>query len=790
MPSIQDQQNTNFMEERAVNQQLAFPESDLILSSAISDEMADGFWSIKNQLMKPVLLTSFQWQTTDAAGTDLYNAFFPSVLTSKESLIKQTLSLYAFYRMSFTLRVQVNATQFNAGQLIIVFDPFSISRTTPPKETDYDYDYLSIYSATGLPHVKVQASESDPVELKIPFIHPKNFLTTNSPDAYNNLGRFHIMVLNPLTIPSGAQNNVTVSVWLYAEDAEVNVPIGFHTPVLEPTSGILPKIGESLGSSVGGKKGAKLGKNLGKVGNLLTGNMGQTMDLVGGLASGLKDMLLDYPTDPIAPLNTIAPLETLAQSKGKSRSSRLALDPYSLHRADDQAIGEDLESMDLKSIVSRPMLISQFPFSSTDAAGALLYALPIHPCVQPTVFRYFDTESVNTHNQRQGTYLSHVSNAFTYWSGGINFDVEIVATRFHTGKLLFAFVPNRDFRGDPPTLEYVSSNCPNVTIDIQQTSHFTFTVPYNAGTSMKSTLLLVDENIQLSDVSTGILVCFVLNHLNYPTNVAPQIDINLYQYAASDFNLYVPRKALWNTYKPPPPTLEATSGISIISDGNKPSSTTVTLSKDQSLSIPRPHFGEEYTLIDYIRRFSFLQSNILTVDKFAIQTLGVRPDYTNFLSVSSLSYFSKIYSAWCGSIRYKIATHSTRISTVALTVLHSPDDNVYNHVVKFQKDPNLAQGFAAVRTTLSQNNAIEVEVPYYSRYNMLITRNTISSPSVYPPQYYHNGDLVIFYSSPDQDEVVLEDIYCAAGEDFRFIFLRPPPLNNSDPELYSVYQQP
>jgi hypothetical protein len=77
------------------------------------------------------------------------------------------------------------------------------------------------------------ASESDAVELCVPFIHPRSFLTTNNASIFNNMGRFRVTILNPLAVAEGTSPNVTVSIWVYAKDASVHVPIQDHVPILE-----------------------------------------------------------------------------------------------------------------------------------------------------------------------------------------------------------------------------------------------------------------------------------------------------------------------------------------------------------------------------------------------------------------------------------------------------------------------------------------------------------------------------------------------------------------------------
>lgn len=156
------------MEQRVVESRLAYPSTSLNLSSKVEREMSDGTWMAKQQLMKPVQVAQVIWSTSNARDTEIYETSFPAVLQSVESLVIRTLRMYAFYKMSPVFRVQINATQFHQGQLICSFDPFSLS-TRDSTVAQYSHIY-----ATGLPNVKIMASESDAVELKITFLTVSN----------------------------------------------------------------------------------------------------------------------------------------------------------------------------------------------------------------------------------------------------------------------------------------------------------------------------------------------------------------------------------------------------------------------------------------------------------------------------------------------------------------------------------------------------------------------------------------------------------------------------------------
>lgn len=834
-PEINTQVNTNFMEERVLESHLAYPQTLMELPASVEKEMADGSWMAKHQLMKPVQIGQYTWSVSNPTATDIYTGQFPGMLAEKDSLALQTLRMYSFYKLSPIFRIQINSTPFHQGQLICTFDPFSVAQTDAIQSQQSNYN---LYSATGFPHVRIMASNSDPVELKIPYTHLRSFLTTNAYQTFNNLGTFRITVLNPLKVGTDTSPNVTVTLWVYTNDAEVHVPISDHTPLLEytepptptqveATSGKsrIPQLTDRRQTNPPARRapqqnapepekkneppkpsfGESLSEGFGHAtklfGNIVTGNWGQAFRSGHGLVGSILSLFgLDYPVDPLSPVNNIMPIENLAVVRGKSRAQRLCLDPYSLHKLDDDVAGESLNAMNLKHILQYPMLIQQFSFLSTSPIESLLFSTYVHPTISPQI----STNTVDgvDYPVIQPTYLSFISNAFCYWTGGIKFDIEVVATRFHTGRLLFAYWPNTD---RAPTYQE-ALQLPNVVVDIQQTSHFTFTVPYTSSTAMKSTTLYLEGNLSSSrvvDSANGMMVCYVQNLLTHPGSVSPDVQVNIYAYGDEDFNFFVMRRPYIDMLNvPTPPTeVEATSGISIESDAVSPSSTSVYLSKDQDHTSSRTVFGESYTLLDLIRRYSFY--DIITSyrpnDKFPSIIIPVSPlNYSDNPAVnnkrtSMLHYWSSIYTTWAGSVRYKFVFPAPRSSGQLGVVTHYPDifsSDLLQQEYLSNDAQYASNGYGSHLTTFSQNNALEVDVPWYSRYNMLLIHPSRAISTVSNTLYTINGYIRLFvnqlYNTPDNtaDGAYPAQIYIAAGEDFRFIYLRPPPPNRILTTMY------
>lgn len=765
VPDQQNQTNTTFMEQRGLNVQDAQMANDMTMSRVVDREMPDPDWYAKQQLMKPVLIKQYVWDTSNAVGSQIAAFDFPQILSTVDSLMTRTLSMYALFRMSPVFRFQVNSTQFHQGQLIASFDPFSQATDDRPSGTGV-LDPRPLFSrayATGLPNVKLLASESEPVELRVPFIHPRNYLTTNSSGLFEILGRIRITVLNQLRVATGSTPSLTVSVWLYAEDASVHIPIRYHTlelPTLIPTS--------------------LMGNATMAVGNVLTDVFKSAFTNGKGLIS--KTLSLDYPTSTVADRKTIQPVEPLSHGMGASRARRLALDPKSGH-LDDEAFSPMSQDMDLLQIAQRPMLVDQLSWTTSASAGSLLSTRKVSP------FQSFGTGS----NGFQPSYLMYVSQAFMYWRGGITFDLEFVATRFHSGRLLIGFEPNAP--GTTPTFAELSTSNPTVLVDLQQTSSVSFTVPYISPTPLKNVSRTLTSD---TDDQIGVLYIMVQNTLAAASNVASSVDINVYARAASDFELYVPggvntTKYVWNTTSEEVDeefTLMPTSdtGIKLQTNRMDRSSETANFSMGKSTISPRPRFGETFSMSDLLKRYSFVDlleqplgrdQNIIEIANSPIMSKQLNGD-RRLLYNSYLAYFSRLYSIWSGSIRYKFVTNAPRSIESDLSVRFVPFTNddalVLNKPTQYYNlispsNSGLGQDF----TVLSQDNCLEIELPFYSPFNFHVTYQSIGDADLTYWELPYNAGRLYVGGNDGQATGLIASYWVAAGDDFRLGYLRPPP---------------
>nr|QCH40773.1 structural polyprotein 2 [Picornavirales sp.] len=580
-----------------------------------------------------------------------------------------------------------------------------------------------------------------------------------------------------------------LTVWFYAQSPSVHVPIYRHDyvvsnntnilrskPVLEPT---MEAIGNAIGSVLGEDAGKAVTSGGNAVGNFFTGNFGDSMRDAGDTLHHVAAALgLDYPTRIITNLTHINPLGPMAVGKGVDSAYSLRLDPQGMQVITSDRKGNTIEECDLDYIKRVPMLVNTVKWTDAEDSGFLLTSWPVTPNI---CFSYNSggvTLSTNT-------FLSYLSGLFQFWRGSLDYRLDFVSTQFHTGRLLVAFVPNLPQKSSP-TFEQALS-CPNVVIDIQESSSITFSVPFLSQTPYKNTETEIDV-LSL----TGMIYVFVLNELVRPSNVSDTIEFNIYLSAGDDFEFAVPQPFNYLLYSddlPPSstdtvdalPTLEPTmQGLERLETrtGQAISSTKLSLAFGSDMVPPVNTLGEKFSLLDLTKRYARLADSIapqkpLTVNafentvhsRFTTEVVGVKRTV-----YSPIAVISAMFAGWFGSLRYKFATDASRSSKASLTVMYDPSPTDSN------RDVQPIDGFCAPlqRTNLDQNNALEVDIPCYTPYNLLClpTFNGVRSLP-------HSAGRVFYQLEVASSETVTFDIYQAGGDDFRPFYLIAPPSDFS-----------
>lgn len=758
-------------------------------------------WDPRLLLSKPILLARTSWG--EAATGRLFKCLLPSEL---DKIIHGShpavrfVNTFALVRLDMKIKAQLNSTQFHQGRIIVAFVPgtWGDNSYTALQTTDY-YNV----GFTGFPHINLDASESSNGELIIPYNYYQPMMEGFSGGFQGSLV---VAVINPLQAAVGTSNQVELTLWIsFGDDSFVKYPVGFR-----------PEAGEK----------DMVKKSMKVVDAVVKG------DIEGALSGVLQNVLdlskLDYPLAMKMPCSILPkPVDNQSHGMGVTDAYRMSLDPECQVPVSAMANSTKREtSVDL--IKSIPMICNIWNLSTNDDQGKEIGRIYVNP-IQAQVEPWGDPTEGNY--VVQPTYLSMLAENAYYWRGGITFRFDIIATRFHTGKLAVVFMPgSKSYQQDTIDLSAYGG----MTIDIQESSTFTMTVPFVSPTMWKLTHSWADltdyKYHPLSD--TGSLSMIVINELKNPNNVAGNVQINVYVSGAEDFQIAIPRYGSFVGY-PVPKAKDAkylTVGRNIVDrkraeageiteeaaeeerfvgpiseeeTGRAQVSESVVL-KGGSESKKLPPFicmGEEIVdIMDVLRRKQFythLDWKVSALKNKRIKYVFAVNPWVPFWNIdhpgaefiiysrcdSMLDHYARMFTYWRGSMRYQFVVNCPP-GTVAptLELSYEPQSNYldgtkFNGGVQYREE-NLdwrhvqrLSNCAHQRWCSAVAPAIEVEVPFNSQNSQLY---------LWPFDYSQkscNGILSLTLTVHDiaQGDFSV-DVFRSAGDDTTFSVMRPSPI--------------
>lgn len=727
-------------------------------------------WNLLKLCSRPTLIGTFDWTT--ATTSPLAEITLPIQATNISSYWHQLFKTFSFAKFDMNVRIQINSTKFHSGRLAVVWNP--MSSFEPPTSGIP----ARIWSATSLPNAILDASMSNSAELVMPFQHYYSYLPLVGEDNVSStaLGTLTIENLTGLQLISPTSPTVVGKIWFWFTNIELFVPITSHTPFgpIESQSGVLEQkliLAEELGT-----KTAKF--------------IGAGRDVVG---TGAKLFgLADSPSDPLPQGKVMMSNGPTAHGRGVSSAIRLALDPVSSITTKPADTGTIVDEMDLKHVISKSALVAVKEITTDFTLN-----IPVNPM---TVL----DQDTNIYP----TFLAYVARKFAFWRGPLRYRFEFVCSNFHTGRFLVSFIPNQsNYTG---SIEGLGS-CPTVILDLQEKRSFEFIVPYISQQPYKTISEFTKINSALEfRAATGTLQIRSLNTVTYPGTVSPFCQLWIFVSADEGFELAVP-----NSYKnmttqnliikdtgifDNPNSIQVEAQSAFLSTETDRTTAPI-LGNTKAITLNDPSlYGEKFMhLSNYLARNScsfrydlarvnqwVYEIPIGTDLKFLTQTGENVPFRDN------ITWFSKLYTFWRGSIRTASLNNFGRTVNGTLTALVEPlsleTSNAYGYKLNIDTNPiyDSMSGNAFQFTNTPMSPVIEIETPYYTQFQNMLNRSPIEGKIKFYPDFQEArfaGGLNLIYDigkeETDYNFRFAGYITRSAGPDFHFSFLgRPPILSN------------
>jgi hypothetical protein len=764
--------------------------------------------TLENFFSRPIKIAEIGWGTGTTLGVD----FDPWDLYFNNTRVINRINNYNLLRAKLHLKVVINGNGFLYGRVLCTYLPLA------------DYDAITetaslvpedLVQASQWPHIFLDPTTSTGGEMVLPFFYHKNYLTI--PDAeWTDMGQLYFRTLNTLLHANGATDNVTISVFAWAEDVSLSVLTSVDTSTLQPQMGEETEIDEA--NKTGMISGpatavAKMSNALSVIPAIKPYALA-TATVAENVAKVAKQFGYCRPPETKNPSPMrMFPTSSLAVTNVPDTAGKLTVDDKQELSIDPRIAGlGSSDPMAIKEIAKRESYLTKFAWDQGTVPETLLW----NARVSPVTWAESSLTPVSFHFPA----CAMAAMPFKFWTGSMKFRFQIVCSAFHKGRLKIVYDPN--YFGAMAGARFSEYNV-NYTevIDIADTQDFTIEI----GNGQPFTLIdrhtpCVDSVTQMYSTSAytskeagnGVLGVFIVNELTTPNSTADNnIEVNVFVSMGEDFEVFVPDDSFQRFVFRPQMGEEIVSEAQNTPEPSAPQqaeSDNLGPSQQDNSMINMGFTGESIlsfrTLLkryNLWRRESLNQnlassSNLVTTDiNFAAYPFlrgnvagGVDSSDAgeyNFVNTVLMHWVTYAFQGFRGSIRYKALANMTNTSSTTqgtVTVQRKPlGDTIYkrsqNTITSFLYNSAAAQSivldYAApvtrintgvrglVYTNVDINSATEFEVPFYSQDRFVPGKVQDWTDT---PQRVEGYKLKC--NAIVSDKSVL-DLYVAAGEDFQ-----------------------
>lgn len=414
------------------------------LSTTNAAALVDGTEDISlgQFLSRPTLINTTTWLSSDITGVKTTIAPWSLFLT--DPLIRKKIDNYAFLRAKLHVKVVLNGTPFQYGQMRVHYSPMEgiIPDKVRADQGGSPIPTLIPYSQQPGFYVYPQANAGG--EMVLPFFYHRNWLDITTAARVSEFGTLRYSIYYPLqTAATGGTTTVTVRTYAWMSDVHL-MGSTFKLALQADEYGVGPVSRPASALSA-------LAHSLTHVPHI--GRFARATE-IGASAVSQVASLFGYTNVPVIDdVKALQPMNApfLASAQIGAPLQKLALDPKQELSIDPSPHG--LGSQDELAIASLKVRESYYAatsWSTSDLPGTLLYNGVVSPTLNG-VSDIVNGSSVKVGARVWHTPLSWMSTMFSQWRGDIIIRVKIVCTKFHKGRLKISYDPVLDIAtSDPP----------------------------------------------------------------------------------------------------------------------------------------------------------------------------------------------------------------------------------------------------------------------------------------------------------------------------------------------------
>nr|QQN90111.1 polyprotein [Soybean thrips iflavirus 2] len=457
-------------------------------------------------ISRGLYLDTLVWKSTDNtdAGVvkyDLISDIF-SKLKEKNTPNLLLFDVYRYCKLDVELIFTANTTMFHSGMLQISVTYLKDST----KNTSY---YNSIYTLSQRHHVILNAGAGNEVSIIVPWDYYKSYLYFDKDDTQGGRDFASVMVkvLSPLRTSSTSPTEVDIMV--YAKLHKVNF------------TGMIPKNFKAFSHE---------------------------MDIIGTATRVVSSFLADPNRDlPSIPGSKVVMQPQSSQSLCYGANADVPINSLRMDPSVQTPHPQKMVDFNLNTVKRIWGLIKCIPggMSVNSNVGAMIWSTEVSPILPKESLykceRQLDFDP-GSGAMSLATYayppVSVLGSMYGYWSGSLEFKVQIVQTKFHSGRIIIGFLPGIIPEKYKVTIDDLRNSLHTV-YNLQDANEIVYRVPYLSHTPVQPRLY-VNGTFGSNFPSIGSLFIMVANRLAISDNVVGSISFNIYFRGGADLEFFHP----------------------------------------------------------------------------------------------------------------------------------------------------------------------------------------------------------------------------------------------------------
>lgn len=510
-----------------------------------------GATDISSFLSRPIRLAKYEV----IPGNTMYETLNPWSLWSSNTFVKKKLDNFYNFKGNMKLTFKINGTPFHYGRFMASWRPLAnFSDVTEVTHTNNASDAFLEGITSRSQRINVHLDPSGDVGgcLCLPWFWHNNFVRVTDAADWSNLGELTLESLVDLRVATDSTDPISITIFAHVEDVVISGPT-FGLAAQGPDE-------QDEGAAQGyiSKPAAAVSQALGLLGGVpVIGPFASAASIGAGAIGGIAKIFGFSKPATMAVAMDMRPLPggEFAHSSGVDTTTKLTFDPKQAVTVDPRTVGLGGEDeMALKYICSRESYLSYFEWKPSDGADVPLWETGVSPI-------YTNSSVVGNGRRVAPTAISFASRPFQYWSGTLIYRIEIIASKFHKGRLRITWDPKSS--ANARQAENFNTNFTQI-IDLEKTRNFEFPIEWGVNTPYRR-IVPYDDNLgftnpvtgfyvpQDEDKVNGFLSIMVVNELVAPSTDAG-IRINVFIRGGDDFELNAPYDANIQNLSYFPPT--------------------------------------------------------------------------------------------------------------------------------------------------------------------------------------------------------------------------------------------